>query len=976
MNSDRWQQVKELLAQSLEVEKSRRITFLDQACAGDSSLRSELESLLAAGTGSDLLNDRAALPDFAGEVTKTARSQVNRRIGSYQIVEQIGTGGMGEVYRAFRADDVYRKQVAIKVVRAGFDSTFVVDRFKHERQVLATLDHPNIGRLIDGGTTDDDLPYFVMELIEGQPITDYCDNHSLNVDDRLQLFLQVCGAVQYAHQHLIVHRDLKPSNILVTSECIPKLLDFGIAKILNPTAIECPEPTLSMFRLFTPGYASPEQVKGETITTACDVYSLGVLLYELLTGCKPYRTTGLPPHEVAKAVCEFDPERPSSAVLQKGTDHAEENKPGSASLGAVREGSPAKLSRRLRGDLDNIILVALRKEPDRRYATAEQFASDIRRHLENLPVTASRDTLRYSVSKFVRRNKGAVSATVLIVLAVLTGVVTTLHEARVARQQQLRAEQRFNDVRELANSLMFDVHDSIQDLPGSTAARKLLVDRALRYLDRLSEEVSSDPSLQRELGTAYEKVGTVEGNPFGANLGDTQGALDSYERSLKIRESLASSKSPAIEDLLSVARSERLIAAVLSNRGDASCMERLERSVETAEHALQMEPNNPSILRELQSGYYLFAILSDAHGDYAAASDYLNHDLLITEKLAQASPSDRALQRELGRTELKLGYALARLGSRKEGLDHARRGLEIIGSLGSDTHDAESRRWLAMGYWMLGDIRLLDHDNRSAHRSYEEEYRIDQNLADADPSNAVIQYDYGCATARVGYADILVGRYREGVAMLNRAVTMFQSQLARDPSYIEPRFCLAGAHIWAGDAFVARNDTANALLSYRNALKVWEPLVVPHEGTGTEAVLASIHTKIGSALAKLGKRDDALKELQIALKIVEPITNAHPKILEAQYVLADTYFSLGNLAAIQKSDSSVSGKKQSCGEARGYYQRSLDVWHRIDLPGARTPVGFACGSPRQVADQLEKCNLTLANSSNADSRLSSRAGHP
>lgn len=294
---------------------------------------------------------------------------------------------MGEVYRAVRADDEYRKHVAIKVVCAGSGIRVFLNRLRTERQILATLEHSNICRLLDGGTTETGLPYLVMELIEGEPIDEYCRDHKLAVPDILQLFLQVCSAVQYAHQRLIIHRDLKPANILVTHDGTPKLLDFGIAKILDPSSPDALGPTVTAMQALTPIYASPEQVRGEPITTATDVYSLGVVLYELLSGQSPYRVTTHSPHEITKAVCEQEPLRPSTAVRQKrSTENGGSNISGPAT---------DKLVQRLCGDLDNILLMALRKEPQRRYATVEKFAEDIQRHLQKKAVLARQGTLHY-----------------------------------------------------------------------------------------------------------------------------------------------------------------------------------------------------------------------------------------------------------------------------------------------------------------------------------------------------------------------------------------------------------------------------------------------------------------------------------------------------------------------------------------------------------------------------------------------------
>src|SRR6202045_913943 len=316
MIREHWGTVKEKLQAALDLEPEKRRAYLDEAAGSNPELRRELESLLVAHeqSGTDFLNTPPVPTVAIMEDTQPRELFIGRRIGPYQIVNQIGAGGMGEVYRAFRIDE-YEKEVAIKVVRAGQESGFSVGRFKNERQILATLDHPNIARLLDGGTTDNGLPYFVMELIEGKPIDEYCESHKLSTEDRLRLFSQVCSAVQYAHQHLIIHRDIKPSNILVTSDDTPKLLDFGIAKIMDAevTAGQFVS-TLTIFRAFTPEYASPEQVKGDPITTASDVYSLGVVLYELLIGCSPYGNTVRTLHELARAVCELEPAKTDTTI--------------------------------------------------------------------------------------------------------------------------------------------------------------------------------------------------------------------------------------------------------------------------------------------------------------------------------------------------------------------------------------------------------------------------------------------------------------------------------------------------------------------------------------------------------------------------------------------------------------------------------------------------------------------------------------
>ena len=339
MRAERWARIKAAFQTAAELGPGYRTAFLDQACADEPDLRQEVEALLFASDSAGDFIEVPALEPFAG-----------RRVGPYRLMRELGHGGMGTVYLAARADHHFEQQVAVKIVKRGMDTEFILRRFRNERQILAGFDHPNIGRLFDGGATEDGLPYFVMELIEGgKSIDEYCDAHQLSTIERLKLFRIVCGAVHYAHSKMVVHRDIKPGNILISPEGAPKLLDFGIAKILGPDQSgTSTDPTATSLRIMTPAYASPEQVRGETITPASDIYSLGVLLYELLTGHRPYRLKGRAPHEVAQVICEERPSRPSMAVSR--TEEIETGDGATLNItpetvSRTRDGEPRKLRR-------------------------------------------------------------------------------------------------------------------------------------------------------------------------------------------------------------------------------------------------------------------------------------------------------------------------------------------------------------------------------------------------------------------------------------------------------------------------------------------------------------------------------------------------------------------------------------------------------------------------------------------------------
>jgi serine/threonine protein kinase/tetratricopeptide (TPR) repeat protein/TolB-like protein len=430
---EKWDQVKELFALALERDPEDRSSFLRQACAGDDSLRSEVESLLSSFDGADTFLEDYPVVDF---VSAQSRAMTGRRIGAYRIIREIGQGGMAVVYLGERDDQNYRKQVAIKMVKPGIDTEQVLHRFRNERQTLAALDHSNIVKLLDGGSSEDGSPYLVMEYVEGLPIDRYCDLNQLSIDDRLRLFREVCSAVQYAHEKLVIHRDLKPPNILIAKEGMPRLLDFGIAKLLNPECFQTALVTRTDSRPMTPEYASPEQIRGHTVTTATDVYSLGVLLFELLTGHRPYHCAGQSLLEMERLVCETDPEKPSVVINRTEERVSRDGDARTAitpeSVSTQRGLHPAELQRRLRGDLDTIVMKALRKEPELRYGTVEEFSQDIERYLAGMPVKARKSTFAYRSGRFLRRHKESLSAA-LVVLGIVAGIaIWQAH--RVARQ--------------------------------------------------------------------------------------------------------------------------------------------------------------------------------------------------------------------------------------------------------------------------------------------------------------------------------------------------------------------------------------------------------------------------------------------------------------------------------------------------------------------------------------------------------------
>lgn len=511
MEAERHHRIETLFERALELDPSQRAAFLDDACGADQELRARVEALLAADDGAETYFDdlarRLGMPHAEMEPlgTRSDEERTGDRIGPYRLVRELGRGGMGTVYLAERADEHFEQQVALKLIKRGMDTDAVRQRFLRERQILARLQHPGIARLYDGGVTDNGLPYFVMEYVQGRPIDAYCDAHRLGIDARVRLFQEVGRAVQYAHANLIVHRDLKPSNILVTVDGQVKLLDFGIAKLLDDEAEVSGRLTQTGMHVMTPAYAAPEQIRGEAVTTATDVYALGLVLYELLAGHRPYQGTASTPEALARAIVEQEPERPSTAVQRVETmvhrDGSTETRT-PEQVSRARATQADRLRRRLAGDLDTICLMALRKEPERRYASAEAFVEDLKRHLEGLPVQARRERAGYRLRKFVRRNRILVAATVMVMMAMAGGLVAALWQARVARQEARKAEEVKIFLEE-----MFAASDP-NVAQGEELTARALLDRGA---DRIETELAEQPEVQAEMlgvvGRLYHTLG-------------------------------------------------------------------------------------------------------------------------------------------------------------------------------------------------------------------------------------------------------------------------------------------------------------------------------------------------------------------------------------------------------------------------------------------------------------------------------------
>jgi eukaryotic-like serine/threonine-protein kinase len=697
MQKQHWQELKAIFERVCELDSADVPSYLDRACPTE--LRTEVESLLSAHRNAGDFIQKPAIADHRVFMDGDEDPLIGAELGPYRITREIDRGGMGTVYEAVRADDEYHKRVAVKIVQCGLDTKSVLRRFRNERQILANLDHPNIARLLDGGTTREGRPYFVMEFVDGSPIDEYCASRQCNIAERLRLFQTIARAVHYAHQHLVIHRDLKPSNILVTSEGVPKLLDFGIAKVIDDSVSDAVNLTIDAAPL-TPQYASPEQVRGEPMTTATDVYSLGVVLFQLLTGQRPYKLTGQS-QEIAKAICEQEPPKPSALV------------------------------RELRGDLDNIVLKALHKEPERRYSSALGLANDIERYLSGNPVTARQDTAWYRTGKFMRRHKIGVAMAALALTMLVTAFAVTAYQYRVAETERQRAQRRFNDVRQLADTFIFDIHDSIKNLPGSLTARQRLVETASRYLDNLAKESGNDRDLQSDLATAYERLSEIQGGVGQANTGNGAAALQSNRRALEIREALSKAQPNNVQAKLEWAKSLSNLSFVSGRAG----LDMARQAVDIIEPIYTADPSVDLGMR-LEGAYYSLASRYVADGKFEDGLNAFIKQTQLLETLVRRAPTNGTLFHDLALVYKRVGAMMGTRGNYDEAFKRYRGALEIEQQfLLYDPLNVEGRRALSVTYSDLGWLSNRSGDPKGAMEYHKKALEIRQALADADPAN-------------------------------------------------------------------------------------------------------------------------------------------------------------------------------------------------------------------------------------------------
>jgi len=871
MSPERFRLLEALYDAAAGMDPGERTRFIIERCAGDEELRRELlAAFREGGSGLTGLVEQAA--------AATAESQdawTGRRMGPYRIERPIGRGGMGAVYLAVRDDDEFHKEVAIKTLKFELEGSSAVSRFRHERQILAHLEHPNIARLLDGGTTEQGTPYIVLEYAAGVPITDWCEERHLSIEQRLRLFLQVCDAVQYAHRHLIVHRDIKPGNILVTVDGVPKLLDFGIAKLLDADAATGQPMTATATGavLMTPDYASPEQVRGEAISTASDVYSLGAVLYQLLTGDRPHALHNYDAVEIAQVVCQTEIRPPSE-------------------LG----------NRRLRGDLDNIVLKAMQKEPSRRYSSVEQFSEDIRRHLEGLPIAARPDTTVYRAAKFVRRHRIGVTAAMAVVVALATGLAIALHEAQIAQR-------RFAQVRELANTFLFQFYDQVTPLAGSTAVRASIVDTARKYLDGLSKEAGNDKGLILELAQAYQRLGSVQSRTGTANLGQVEDARRSYQRSIDLygrvpvnRQSPPELRRKMADALFALARLE------YNNYHEAAAEPINRRTLELLGDRGLDPPTHMLRAISLRS----LAQVRMRQGQPAEALTWLESAQKAFDDLQSSGYSDPTLKDEIAATKQELAAAKVRLGD----LDGA---LAILLELLTNSKPCKAGgppdtacRNLGVLLGRIGDLyTAVEKPNlgvpEKAATLYEQSVRIQERVAGLDPQDRQARFDLAARCGKLGDA-VWQADPKRALDLYERSLNTAKALASKEQFEI-----LKSSYLQAiTRPLIKLGRTAEA----RKALtEVDEMNSASPPSTAYADLLGDVPFSLLSPplLAAEGKGKEAQQKLNEIIRSTEKLRAGHPTDLTPVYYLSSCYRELASITTGQ--------------ERRGGLLQSAAAWH-------------------------------------------------
>jgi serine/threonine protein kinase len=908
MTMDRWKRIEEIFQSALERPLSERNAYIAQACGDDAELRAEIESLLASAGNATSALDAVVAGDLREMVQSSEASEIGQRVGPYRLVRELDGGGMGVVYLAVRSDDQYFQFVAVKMIRRGLESPELVQRFRAERQILATLTHPNIGVILDGGETEDRRPFMVMEYVEGQPITLASESRTLPIRQRIELLRSVCSAVHYAHQKLVIHRDIKPSNVLVTPEGIVKLIDFGISKPLAPGLIPGKFPlTEGAHRLMTPDYASPEQILGQEVTTATDIYSLGVVLFELLTGSRPYTLRDLTPAAAERVVCDQEGRKPSSV-------------PGLAE----------RTRKELSGDLDRIVLMAMDKDPSRRYVSAQHLGEDLSRFLQGKPVLARKATPLYRLGKFIRRHELGFLMTCAI-FAVLGGSIL-LHywQSRLANR---RAEQ----FQTFADSVISDLTEKIQQSPESTEMQAALFRSALKYLEQLRQSFGNDPGLLLRLSKAYVRVGDLEG----LNLGKVGTAVASYQEALRAATE-AHARSPGEESAKAMIEAHQRLGTVQYFLGDISeARNHYQRCLSLARDLWQRKPEDP-IRRQLLAMSY--GRLGDLQLDNLETRNALKSFRAAFQIFGNEQNGDQDHDGALSQLYIKLAGAQSELGSQSEALANLRRSIAVAEGLAQKSPSVKpAEQFLGVVYgYIIGPLVGTDTLNVGGSKQAQiyacKALAIAEAVAAGDSKNVkarrdlVRAYDGMGESFRLTQPATASGWYRKSISLTKEIARQYPA--GSDIHYWIPLFDEELAAVLAG-----RQQAFERLHLLQEANSIWREQVAASPGKPQYRMsLMRSYCKLSDAELAVNDLAKARQYADFSLPFLKEFNQTAPSLL----VVRDVGFCFESLGSLQQriaKDRSLSPSARLAAEAESHqwFQKSADAWNEWNRRGAATP---------------------------------------
>jgi tetratricopeptide (TPR) repeat protein len=828
------------------------------------------------------------------------------RLGAYRILRALGRGGMGSVYLALRDDDQYRQQVALKIVKPGLDTADVLCRFRRERQILAGLEHRYIARLLDGGCTPEGRPYLVMELVHGHPITEYCRDRKLGIEARCRLFLKVCEAVSFTHRKLVVHRDLKPANILVAADGSPKVLDFGLAEILAGDSHSAF--TFSPGGYLTPEYASPEQIRGGPLSTASDVYSLGVILYELLTGHPPCRVNSAAPAVWEQAVCESAVTRPSAAPIDAPD-------------------SP-RWRRKLQGDLDNIVMLALRKETDRRYRSVDELASDIRNYLELRPVRAGPDSLWHRTAKFARRRRFVLLPAAGVLASLVGGLLIAIgqaHSAEAARHLALAhqeesqlarqaadaehrraekerdlaiasrhvAEERVAQMVDLSDRSLSQVYSLMERLAGGLAARRELIGTTLDFLEKLSTDAGSDARLRVALAKAYMRLGDIQSDPSGATMGGWDGALQSYRAGSALLADAPRQSAPGDGGMLVWLDLQEKIGLLLGQMGHTGNAQVLLRDAIAVLERMGARASGKELPRRRACLY--LALSKETHPDLAASRPFVETSIALLSALSRQYPADAEIRYDLSRAYTERGYLVVNL----DGANAASPDYETVVELREQLvkehpTDTVYRRVLVGAYDHAAQIDIYLRQTDAARAYYQRALAM-AKADSADPQDLQAAGDYGSELMSLSKLDEQTGSSAAALAGARRAIAVLEPVIAV-ASRSRYALVLAEAHEHAGAELSRMGNDQEGIADFRRAQSVADSYVTayPADGGAFEQFVNASRTLI-QALTAGGDRQNAFEQANALLRRAERSQGVANNARSVERSLAQAYLSLGGV---------------------------------------------------------------------------------